>query len=155
MWVAGGGRELVLGDNGLSKPAPTGKCTTDHYQGFAPELQQPLQKEQIARFLFLLRLNTSLKEKYGLYLSCLYLKLLELEFHFLKSASHLERKNMSLHLESDASYLVFDAKFCPPRLIPFPFVLWQSLTPWTVNPPPPHSLCHMCVIELTGMDRVE
>ena len=65
--VAGGGRELVLGDN--SKGAPTGKCTTDHYQGFAPELRQPFQKEQIARFLFLLRLNTSLKEKYGLYLS--------------------------------------------------------------------------------------
>ena len=49
------GRELVLGDNGLSK----GKCTTDHYEGFAPELHQTFEKEQIARFPLLPYFNTS------------------------------------------------------------------------------------------------
>ena len=103
------GRELVLGDNGLSKGFQQENVRLTITKALRLNYGSHLKENRLLDFS---SYHIYLKY-YRKHLFCLYLKLFKLEFHFLKSASsHSEGKNMSLHLESD-SYLVFDANFCP------------------------------------------
>ena len=128
------GRELVLGDNGLSK----WKCTTDHYEGFAPELHQTFEKEQVARFPLLPYFNTFWKKSFSAVYTCetipIGISLSEMSKFTFWGEKHVAPFRVGL---------IFGiwCKLLPQRLIPLPFVLWQG--PLSLNTPPP-PVSHVC-----------
>ena len=142
------GRELVLGDNGLSKGFQQENVRLTITKALRLNYGSHLKENRLLDFS---SYHISLKY-YRKHLFCLYLKLFKLEFHFLKSAPHLEQKNMSLHFESAPPHIWYLMQTFGGRLIPFPFVLWQSLKL------PEPSLCVTCVwlnssIELSGVNE--
>ena len=141
------GRELGLGDNGLSKGVQQENVRLTITKALRLNYGSHLKENRLLDFS---SYHISLKY-YRKHLFCLYLKLFQLEFHFLKSAPDLERKNMSLHFESAPPHIWYLMQTFAPKIDPLSICSLTVLkTPRTLP-----AVCHMCVIELIDLERVE
>ena len=106
------GRELVLGDNGLSKGFQQENVRLTITKALRLNYGSHLKENRLLDFS---SYHISLKY-YRKHLFSFYLKLFKLEFHFLKSAPHLERKNMSLHFESAPPHIWYLMQTFAPKI---------------------------------------